>query len=217
MDDILASIRKIIADDFSISERTATYASGGDQQAHADDGDRESEQDVLDLGKPSPLVHSLSGTPSRQIDSGLTMQAASRRDMSEFSAARMPIVTPLRGNSNDEAGDEPERQAPPPASDRHVRSVSERLSALHPGLRPESEDPLIGRITESSVSSAFRNLREISRKASVESRPAPAPPTLEAVVMEALRPMLRDWLEAHLPAIVEELVKAEIERLAERN
>ena len=33
---------------------------------------------------------------------------------------------------------------------------------------------------------------------------------------ELLRPMLRDWLDAHLPAIVEDIVRAEVRRLAER-
>jgi len=33
-------------------------------------------------------------------------------------------------------------------------------------------------------------------------------------VVELLRPMLRGWLDDHLPGIVEKLVKAEIERVA---
>ena len=33
---------------------------------------------------------------------------------------------------------------------------------------------------------------------------------------ELLRPMLREWLDAHLPAIVEDIVRAEVRRLAER-
>ena len=31
---------------------------------------------------------------------------------------------------------------------------------------------------------------------------------------EALRPLLANWLDAHLPALVEGLVRAEIERIA---
>ena len=75
MDDILASIRKIIADDFSISGGTKSYNSeerlGGDP---SDDGEN-SDSDVLDLGKPSPLVHSLSGASSRQVESDIPLPA----------------------------------------------------------------------------------------------------------------------------------------------
>src|SRR5215470_20071931 len=41
-------------------------------------------------------------------------------------------------------------------------------------------------------------------------------PTLEALVREALAPLLRNWLDANLPAMVERLVKAEIDRVVAR-
>ena len=37
--------------------------------------------------------------------------------------------------------------------------------------------------------------------------------TLEALVRELLRPMLKDWLDARLPEMVEELVAREIARI----
>jgi cell pole-organizing protein PopZ len=40
--------------------------------------------------------------------------------------------------------------------------------------------------------------------------------SLEEIVREEVRPMLKDWLDAHLPAIVERLVRAEIERVVAR-
>ena len=41
-------------------------------------------------------------------------------------------------------------------------------------------------------------------------------PSIEDVVREELRPLLKDWLDQHLPAIVERLVRAEIERVGGR-
>jgi len=38
--------------------------------------------------------------------------------------------------------------------------------------------------------------------------------TLEGLVREMLKPMLRDWLDAHLPDIVERLVAQEISRIS---
>ena len=40
--------------------------------------------------------------------------------------------------------------------------------------------------------------------------------SLEEIVREEVRPMLKDWLDAHLPAIVERLVRVEIERVVAR-
>ena len=45
---------------------------------------------------------------------------------------------------------------------------------------------------------------------------APAQPLvnpLEAMVREMLRPVLKEWLDQHLPAIVDEHVKREISRI----
>ncbi len=41
-------------------------------------------------------------------------------------------------------------------------------------------------------------------------------PTLEDLVREEMRPLLKEWLEKHLPPIVERLVRAEIERVVSR-
>jgi cell pole-organizing protein PopZ len=39
-------------------------------------------------------------------------------------------------------------------------------------------------------------------------------PTLEDVLRETLRPMLKSWLGKNLPRLVEQMVQAEIERVA---
>jgi cell pole-organizing protein PopZ len=41
-------------------------------------------------------------------------------------------------------------------------------------------------------------------------------PTLEDIVRAELRPLLKDWLDAHLPPLVERLVRVEIERVVGR-
>ena len=41
-------------------------------------------------------------------------------------------------------------------------------------------------------------------------------PTIEDVVREELRPLLKAWLDQHLPPLVERLVRAEIERVVGR-
>jgi cell pole-organizing protein PopZ len=43
-----------------------------------------------------------------------------------------------------------------------------------------------------------------------------AGPTLEDIVRDELRPMLKSWLDANLPPVVERLVRDEIERVVKR-
>ena len=47
----------------------------------------------------------------------------------------------------------------------------------------------------------------------VASRFARDPATIHAMTREALQPLIASWLDAHLPALVENLVRAEIERI----
>lgn len=41
-------------------------------------------------------------------------------------------------------------------------------------------------------------------------------PTIEDMVREELRPLLKEWLDTNLPTLVERLVRAEIERVVGR-
>ncbi|HVA92721.1 MAG TPA: DUF2497 domain-containing protein, partial [Chloroflexota bacterium] len=41
-------------------------------------------------------------------------------------------------------------------------------------------------------------------------------PSIEDLVRQALRPLLKEWLDAHLPGLVERLVRSEIERVVGR-
>ena len=65
---------------------------------------------------------------------------------------------------------------------------------------------ILSRSTVSAVESAFNSLAN-----TVLSNNAR---TLEDLVKEMLRPMLKSWLDDNLPGLVERIVKAEIERVS---
>jgi cell pole-organizing protein PopZ len=65
---------------------------------------------------------------------------------------------------------------------------------------------ILSRSTVSAVESAFSSLAN-----TVLSNNAR---TLEDLVKEMLRPMLKSWLDDNLPGLVERIVKAEIERVS---
>jgi cell pole-organizing protein PopZ len=83
-----------------------------------------------------------------------------------------------------------------------------REPAFEPPPRIESPapSPMLSRSTVSAVESAFNSLAH-----TVLSNNAR---TLEDLVKEMLRPMLKSWLDDNLPGLVERIVKAEIERVS---
>jgi cell pole-organizing protein PopZ len=70
-----------------------------------------------------------------------------------------------------------------------------------------------GLLSEEAERSMRKSLAELAVLAeSGTGRPCPGT-SIEGMVREMLKPMLAQWLDRHMPAIVERLVKAEIARL----
>ena len=95
-------------------------------------------------------------------------------------------------------------------SDAAAASTPRRQPAFEPPPLYESPVPppqqMLSRSTVSAVESAFNTLAN-----TVLSNNAR---TLEDLVKEMLRPMLKSWLDDNLPGLVERIVKAEIERVS---
>ena len=97
-----------------------------------------------------------------------------------------------RAISNDEAGETTLAPAEPGTSREQA------------GAKPIPEVGLLSRQATAAVGSAFNTLTETVKKHEQ---------TLEDVVRETLRPMLKSWLDENLPRVVERMVQAEVERV----
>jgi len=87
-----------------------------------------------------------------------------------------------------------------------VAKAMQRAPALGPSPSPMDAPQILSNTTVSAVESAFNSLAH-----TVLSNNAR---TLEDLVKEMLRPMLKSWLDDNLPGMVERIVKAEIERVS---
>ena len=238
MEEILASIRRIIADDEAkppVAEKTASPAAAAKPAAAA----------------PAVKAPAMSDIPPSAIPAA---KAAAAKASPPPAAPAPPPAKPAPAASNsqddidamlaglDEATSEaeirpsqPEAQpevevfeltdemalpeTPPPAFQRvepqddvvfaeAARSVH-RAPAYEPPPFESAAAPtaqILSRSTVSAVESAFNSLAN-----TVLSNNAR---TLEDLVKEMLRPMLKSWLDDNLPGLVERIVKAEIERVS---
>ncbi|MBK8630897.1 MAG: DUF2497 domain-containing protein [Sphingomonadales bacterium] len=82
----------------------------------------------------------------------------------------------------------------------------------------DEAEPQVAPIVSAEAVSASRHALEALNSA--VSTPAPVLPargaSVEDLASELLRPMLKDWLDAHLPEIVERLVAKEVARITGR-
>ncbi|MCA3627954.1 MAG: DUF2497 domain-containing protein [Methylobacterium sp.] len=182
MEEILASIRRIIADDSLGRKKDTTPAAAPLPPLPAPEPviiepDEDLDADVLDLAGVSALADE---PHEDEMMVGEAEDAMVERQ--DFSGQPQPA---------------PVMVAPPPAP----------VSLATPAAM---EGHILGRETSGLVANAFAQLSR--------GTPMPAPGrSLEDLVVEMLRPLLREWMDSHLPDIVERLVKAEIERAARGN
>jgi cell pole-organizing protein PopZ len=67
-------------------------------------------------------------------------------------------------------------------------------------------------ISDDAAEASRRRLEALAQTAAA-APPPPAVNPLEQVVRDMLRPVLKDWLDQHLPAIVDEHVRREVARI----
>jgi uncharacterized protein len=90
------------------------------------------------------------------------------------------------------------------AGEMRLAPAEPRTSGEKAEAKRIPEAGLLSREATAAIGSAFNTLTETVKKHE---------PTLEDVVRETLRPMLKSWLDQNLASLVERVVKAEIERV----
>lgn len=208
MEEILASIRRIISDgddaDAEGAEKKAEDSEGGDAKAEAgnDNKDKTSNEDgdeeVLDLiemvEEPAPV--SAEGAQETEEESA---EADAEDDLVlEDTAEELPA-------------EELEKE-----EDEAMASTEE---TGQPATSAEGgDDGLVSTAAAAASTAHFAELakavdREPQAKANISLG---AGGTLEDLVKDMIRPMLKDWLDQNLPPLVDHLVRKEIQRMVNR-
>lgn len=119
------------------------------------------------------------------------------------------------------------RDEAPGARDVRPAPENEDILDLHqeeaPAAEPAPAAPTEAELVSAASADAARQSLEALTAAvapvaaaAVATAPASGGRTMEDVVLEALRPMLKQWLDTNLPPIVEAMVAKEISRITRR-
>ena len=112
--------------------------------------------------------------------------------------------------------DEEDAAAAEVASEAETPAEAEEMPA------PESKLPAEDLVSEESADAARQSLEALTAAVApavavaTAAAPTVAGRTMEDVVLDALRPMLKEWLDANLPALVEAMVAKEIRRITDK-
>lgn len=191
MEEILASIRRIISED----------AEEGQPETKAGDGDAAASEPA----EASPKEQE-QGAGDDIFE--LTQVA----EEPEAEGIDIPETVPA-----DHAGAEPD--AVPPASKPESESPKPEPALSGDGDPGSDDEAIMSTGPAAATTAAFAGLMgalDRSPGAAADMPIGNSGLTLEELVRQMLRPMLREWLDANLPGLVERLVKREIERMVRR-
>ncbi len=191
MEEILASIRRIIADDDSLP--------GARRR-------REAERAAGDVSAPAPQLGGYSSSeagPQQPTTETRTPQPAPVAEIHPLRPS-LRAAAPEPVETEDSAQEEEDFAEDTVAcdEDEELDFAAEEAAEIGEGDNP----PLVSADAASCVASHFQALATsmIINDSGV----------LQKYAQETLRPMLKQWLDDNLPVIVERLVRAEIERVA---
>ena len=210
MEEILASIRRIIADDDASKPAKAPETAAPLKQPPA----------AAVPGRPAPPPKPVTPPPPAASKPAAPTPAATANSQDEIDAMLAELDAPSKGMAKPAASQSatptnvfdltesiaaPATPPPGPApSFPAIGGTSDVVFTTKPG--PSPDRALISNETIAAVDSAFNTLAHtvIGQNAR----------TLEDLVREMLRPMLKSWLDDNLPGMVERIVRAEIERVS---
>jgi cell pole-organizing protein PopZ len=119
-----------------------------------------------------------------------------------------PVETAVKPKPADAVPDKPPAwlspTPPPPPKEERTPVSSEGLK------KPEL-------VSEEALAASTAALAQLAQSVTRTREPAPgASKTVDEVVREAVEPMLKQWLDQHLPRIVERMVREAIDRVVRR-
>ena len=109
-----------------------------------------------------------------------------------------------------------------PAAKRHAKAAagdkdeSEILELTEADENATRDDVLLDDTKAQSLRHSFSALQTLSEPGAAPQIVRSGETSLEGLTRDLLRPMLKDWLDAHLPPIVEAMVEREIMRITKK-
>jgi len=235
MDEILSSIRQIIADDDEAAAQKMPVAKASGPKAvpapepvpmpsvaEIDPFSDDDDDTVTPLAlSPEQIVEAPAAEPEvAEPEPEVAEPEAEEMEMpsaASFDAAAELVVpddVAFQSDQDEEPAREPapkmQAEPKPQPAPKQTTNFAQAAPMPDTDLSSDLADELLEPATSAAVKNAFAKLG--GPKAVPDMALGASGLTIEAMIREMLRPMLKEWLEENLPSMVERLIAQEIER-----
>ncbi len=209
MEEILASIRRIISEDDAPAET-----------APAPPAAAQPEPEAAPESAPEPVAAEAE-SEAEAVSPAMMHEAASVQEPAASEDDVLELTDTYQAPA-ESIGDLDVSPVDPEVDPFPVEAVSESVFSAGPehpadttsSAAPAAYDTLVGDSAAASAASAFAGLASSLKKPEPMETSTPTGPTLDELARALLRPMLKEWLDSNLPTIVEAQVRKEVERIA---
>ena len=215
MDEILGSIREILSDEDQENQSEAVASANNTEEEQVDESDAtqspDPEESLSEDAEPvdpeATAVQDVEATSDPESDTGDQMEANEAEDATDNEAEDATGNEPSYGGSESEDNSDTEEP------NEFLELTKDMIAPSPPDF--DAGSPIVSGVTQTASADPLQELAKAllnRRGIAIGNRDL----TLEGLIREILRPLLKEWLDDNLPYLIERLVKKEIDHMVNK-
>ena len=207
MDEILGSIREILSDEDQENQPEAVASANNTEEEQVDESDAtqspEPEESLSEDAEPvdpeATAVQDVEATSDSESDMADQTEANEAEDATD--------------NESSDGGSESEDNSDTEEPNEFLELTKDMIAPPPPDF--DAGSPIVSGATQTASADPLQELAKAllnRRDIAIGNRDM----TLEGLIREILRPLLKEWLDDNLPYLIERLVKKEIDHMVNK-
>ena len=221
MDEILGSIREILSDEDQENQSEAVASANNTEEEQVDESDATQSSEPEESSSEDAELADPEATSDTAVQDVESTSDTAVQDVEATSDSESDMADQIEANEAEDATDNESGDGGSKSEDNSdTEEPNEFLELTKDMIAPPPPDfdagsPIVSGATQTASADPLQELAKAllnRRDIAIGNRDM----TLEGVIREILRPLLKEWLDDNLPYLIERLVKKEIDHMVNK-
>ena len=221
MDEILGSIREILSDEDQENQSEAVASANNTEEEQVDESDATQSSEPEESSSEDAELADPEATSDTAVQDVEAMSDTAVQDVEATSDSESDMADQIEANEAEDATDNGSSDGGSKSEDNSdTEEPNEFLELTKDMIAPPPPDfdagsPIVSGATQTASADPLQELAKAllnRRDIAIGNRDM----TLEGLIREILRPLLKEWLDDNLPYLIERLVKKEIDHMVNK-